>query len=247
MRYTVPFICAALTIAGCQGAVEPASVNAASAARDAARIDPGTLEEIARQYQSWGRVDGGLGFAPTDCLADGGHARLSASDDASTHGGKLYFVYAKLREAYTDGLDKLQPSGQVIVKQAFAAREVSSDEAELSNRLITSRQVPAPPEGLALPDPLASTTIVVDRNTLTQYYPRLAVKDGKFYAPGSPYALFFMVKGNASDPGTDAGWLYATTSMDGKTIHSNGRVSSCMECHVDAPHDRLFGLPAVKR
>jgi hypothetical protein len=56
-----------------------------------------------------------------------------------------------------------------------------------------------------------------------------------------------MVKGNASDPGTDAGWLYATTSMDGKTIHSNGRVSSCMECHVDAPHDRLFGLPAVKR
>jgi hypothetical protein len=241
MRCTFPFASAALALAGCQGAIDPASVNAASAARSSARIEPGTLEEIAGQYQHWGRVDDGMRWAPTDCLPNFGDARISLSDDAATHGGKLYFVYAKLRDAYTVGIDKPQSEGQLIVKQAFAAREVTEEEAARDAGHFTARQVSPPVKGPETP------SNSVDWIGLTQSSPRLAVKDGKSYAPGQPYALFVMVKGNAADPGTDAGWLYATTSVDGKTIYSNGRVSSCMECHVDAPHDRLFGLPAVKR
>jgi hypothetical protein len=171
----------------------------------------------------------------------GGDARLSESGDTASHGGKLYFVYAKNPDAYAFERDKPQPEGQVIVKQAFAAQEVSADEAALGNGHVTSRQAPHPCKG-------SGTAVeTVDWNALTRLPPRLAVKDGKSYAPGQPYALFVMVKGNAVDPGTDGGWLYAATSMDGKTILSNGRMSSCMECHADAPHDRLFGLPAVKR
>jgi hypothetical protein len=42
--------------------------------------------------------------------------------------------------------------------------------------------------------------------------------------------------------GTDEGWVYGTIAPDG-TITSSGRVRACMSCHVDAPHDRWFGLP----
>ena len=41
--------------------------------------------------------------------------------------------------------------------------------------------------------------------------------------------------------GSDAGWVYGTVTPDGR-VTSAGRVASCMGCHVDAPHERMFGL-----
>ena len=54
--------------------------------------------------------------------------------------------------------------------------------------------------------------------------------------------LFMMIKTGAED--SDAGWIYATTTPDGKTITSSGKVASCMECHQGAKRDRIFGLRA---
>jgi hypothetical protein len=51
-----------------------------------------------------------------------------------------------------------------------------------------------------------------------------------------------MFKLEPGTPGTDAGWVYGTVTPDGKQVTSAGRVESCMGCHQDAPHDRLFGL-----
>jgi hypothetical protein len=70
----------------------------------------------------------------------------------------------------------------------------------------------------------------------------LALKDGRFYRPAEKAALFIMYKLDPRTPGTDEGWVYGTVSADGKTVTSAGRVQSCMNCHQDAPHDRLFGV-----
>ena len=52
-----------------------------------------------------------------------------------------------------------------------------------------------------------------------------------------------MVKLDPSTPDTDAGWVYGTVSADGKQVNASGRIASCMKCHQQAKHDRLFGLP----
>jgi hypothetical protein len=45
---------------------------------------------------------------------------------------------------------------------------------------------------------------------------------------------------------SDEGWLYATTTADGK-VTSAGQIASCIRCHKLAPHERLFGLDGKKR
>ena len=74
--------------------------------------------------------------------------------------------------------------------------------------------------------------------------PRTAKKDGKLYGAGKQGPLFIMYRTDADTPETDEGWVYGTLSTDGKTVTSAGRVASCMACHQDAPHGRLFGLQA---
>jgi hypothetical protein len=56
---------------------------------------------------------------------------------------------------------------------------------------------------------------------------------------GAPKGLYVMKKVGAGD-GTDAGWIYGTIAQSGE-VTSAGRVASCIGCHEDAPHDRLFG------
>ena len=52
--------------------------------------------------------------------------------------------------------------------------------------------------------------------------------------------LFLMIK--TGEPDSDAGWIYGTATPDGSTITAWGKLASCMECHQDAKHDRLFGV-----
>lgn len=56
---------------------------------------------------------------------------------------------------------------------------------------------------------------------------------------GDKGPLFVMMK--TGEPETDAGWIYATLTPDGKTITASGKLDSCMECHQSKP-DRLFGV-----
>ncbi len=54
--------------------------------------------------------------------------------------------------------------------------------------------------------------------------------------------LFVMMKiGEPDTPDTDMGWIYATASPLGE-IESIGMIESCIRCHRDADHDRLFGI-----
>ena len=66
-------------------------------------------------------------------------------------------------------------------------------------------------------------------------------RQGRTWRRGERSALFVMIKGDEADPNTDAGWTYAELSPDGSQVRQSGRLASCMSCHADAPHDRLFG------
>jgi hypothetical protein len=85
------------------------------------------LLEVAAKYQEFGRFDERLRFGPPLCIApsappkkEPNRLRLSKSDDANSHGKKLYYLYVKDGEsyAYTD-IGKRQQDGQVIVKEAW--------------------------------------------------------------------------------------------------------------------------------
>jgi len=175
-------------------------------------IDRSVLEQIALKYQTWGLVDDGNRWAPTRCASTPGTVRATKTEEDTVHGGKLYFLYAKDWRSYVHWVRKPQPIGQVIVKESFHAVEVKAGETVKRDVLFGAERI------------------------------RLAEKDGKRWKPGEPYALFVMVRSAETEPGTDRGWRYATMSFDGKTIYTNGRVDSCIRCHEEAPHDRLFGL-----
>jgi hypothetical protein len=147
------------------------------------------LLEIARTYESYGRVDDEFRLAPALCTADvdpGPDRRISSSPDLATHGRKLYRLYAK--EQTDSGsyivAGEANPVGQVVVKESWAL-EPPREKAE----------------------------------------------------------LFIMYKLDPETPDTDEGWVYGTVTGDGTAVISGGRLASCMSCHLEAPHDRLFGLP----
>lgn len=178
------------------------------------------LQEIAAHYTTWGRVDDQMRWAPTMCaMPQPARARISASGDESTHGRKLYTLYAKDPEAYgapksfmaAPEIPSLAGLTQVVVKEAFRPVEVATD----------------PGMGLG-------------RDLLP------AEKDGKRYVPGEPMGLYVIFKPKQPIAETDAGWVYGTIATDGKLVTSAGRVGSCMGCHEDAKHERLFGTDPIK-
>lgn len=68
------------------------------------------------------------------------------------------------------------------------------------------------------------------------------------YKAGEKHGLFIMMRlapGSAGYKDTDDGWIYGTVTADGKTVTAAGKVQSCMGCHLQAPHDRLFGVPSA--
>lgn len=85
---------------------------------------------------------------------------------------------------------------------------------------------------------------VEDKTVRKEDLPAASVidKDGKVYRAGKQGALFIMLKLDPKTPETDNGWVYGTVTADAKTVTSSGRVESCMSCHKEAKHDRLFGL-----
>lgn len=176
-----------------------------------------TLQEIAAHYSDWGRIDDQMRWAPTLCaMPQPARARISASGDASTHGRKLYTLYAKDPVAY--GAPKSFSPGpehpglvgltQVVVKEAF--RPVEAAEERVGGGLLPAEY------------------------------------EGKRYVPGEPMGLYVVFKPTKPVAETDAGWVYGTIAADGTTVTSAGRVASCMGCHVDAKHERLFGADPIK-
>jgi hypothetical protein len=174
--------------------------------------------DIAAAYTAWGRVDDELRWAPWLCRAPSpGIARASQSDDESTHGRKLYSVFAKNHAAYPDG----PQDGQVVVKQSWVPELVPDADAGVPpNRFITDAGIEA-----------------------DHFYPYAKGPDGGIFQASKPAGLFIMFKLDPATPDTDEGWVYATVSPDGQ-VTAAGRVASCMGCHeTSATHERLFGVP----
>jgi hypothetical protein len=169
---------------------------------------------IAAAYQGWGRIDDELRWAPFLCrIPLPGRARASTSMDATTHGQKLYSVFVKNRAAYPDG----PHAGQVVVKESWLAERVTAPDAAY-----------APEKYRDYPD------------GGDHFYP-YAEKDGALYRASAPAGLYLMFKDDPPAPNSDDGWIYATLTAAGQ-VTAAGRVESCIECHKDAGHDRLFGV-----
>jgi hypothetical protein len=202
------------------------------------------LLEIAKSYQSVGPVDFDGRWSPVYCRAPQPYvdytpatARLSASKDSETHGRKLYFLFAKDRTSYL-ALEK---------ETAEKATQIKVEES------VGSRSLPSKP----LPEKLKATVQFVVKESWTpeeisekervpaKPFDRTvpyATKDGKTYKAGKQGALFIMCKLDPKTPETDNGWVYGTVTADAKQVTSAGRVDSCVRCHKEAKHDRLFGL-----
>src|SRR4051794_7192772 len=113
-------------------------VAVAGCAGDETQTRPGEqfharLREIARTYKAYRPVEfAEAAWAPTYCRAPipyqdfrPGELRSSASTDRVTHGQKVYFLFARNREAYLNVAAKAQAEGQVIVKESWSAKEAT--------------------------------------------------------------------------------------------------------------------------
>lgn len=209
--------------AGAAGSDAPTPVGSGGAPGpvDAADAPPlveafaAMAREIAVDYPAWGRVDDELRWAPWLCrIPLPGIARPSESNDAATHGRKLYSVFAKNHDAYPAG----DQTGQIVVKQSWTAELVT-----------TPGEVFAPASAMFAPD-------------AGDHFYGYAQGDGGVYRAADLAGLYIMFKLDPSTPDTDDGWVYATVTADGQ-VTAAGRVSSCMNCHEVATHERLFGVP----
>jgi hypothetical protein len=223
------------------------------------------VQEIAKTYPSYGRVDRQYRWAPTDCEMP--HPKppslhVSASDDEATHGQKLYTIFAKKvywdstapRTAFSRRPTYLPPYlkdqigkerttselGQVVVKEAWEPVKVKEgDELKDARSKIDPKdsRIKVIDGGKVTNDQLPDH--IYDHGDIVLPY---AEKNGQHYQAGGRAGLFIMFKLDPKTPGTDQGWVYATVGKDLKTVTSVGAIASCMKCHQEAKHDRLFGL-----
>jgi hypothetical protein len=196
------------------------------------------LLKVAAEYKAWGRVDDELRWAPGFCrIPQPGRVYVSASKDERTHGQKLYSVFARKRDEYVHlTITKTAAIGQTIVKQSWLPMEITDSKDkpdELKGWAEGNKIIQTPNPN---PDPRESGLRVSDH-----FYPYVW-KGDKFYKASKQTDLFIMLKLDPNTPGTDAGWVYGTVTPDSKQVTSAGRVATCMKCHQDAKHDRLFGL-----
>lgn len=195
-----------------------------SSSLDAVSQDVST---VSSHYERWVRVSDWLYWSPWSCvlLGPGNMPTESTSGDEATHGRKLYFLFAMDPEAYLAFSGRGEEAAsypkaamrpgitQVIVKESWHPQEVP--EGEQSTASQADRNEPA--------DIVKSST-------------------GKMYRKGDFAGLFIMMKYDNPPIPADDGWVYATVAADRKTILQSGRIDSCMGCHQNAPHGRLFGL-----
>ena len=202
--------------------------------------------EITGQYRKW-EVIGRTQWAPTDCvlpMTESPH--WSASDDPLTHGSKIYDLYVKHASAYVVGVvpefwgiddnDRVQPVGQVIVKEAWKPALASSwnQQAVKSAEGTEELVAPAPRFGRewalwhSAPDHVVRDTIEDEH--------------GQQFIKGGQDDFFIMVKLDPQTPRTDDGWVYAVLAADGLRLKAEGMIESCIACHRKSPNDRMIGL-----
>lgn len=192
----------------------PAPVNAIPPAAKA-DVDPKLAEAIraaAKGYATWGRVDDIAKLAPIMC-------------DAPRPEGQLGRV--RMSEAGD------QAHGKKLYYLWASQRDAYLRAPDKIGRgfSIVKESFAAVP-GAAPASPHTGAPRVRDTVQV----------DGAWLKTGAAKDLYVMTKlADGPTPDTDDGWIYGTIATDG-TVTSAGRVSTCMSCHADAGHGRLFGL-----
>jgi hypothetical protein len=216
--------CAIQRPSGNLGLMQPSPKDEKAGDSSQKKPDPQLAAAVlsaAGAYKGWKRVSDQAHWAPTMCrapVAEG--AQVSDSKDDTTHGRKLYYLFAKDPDAYRWLPQRKgeSPVGQALVKEAWVPVEV--DPATVPTTKDSFGQPTHPPE--------------------------YAFADGKAYKTGAAAPLFVMVKLDPKTPGTDQGWVYGAVSADRKSVIDAGRIASCMGCHTKTEHDRLFGPPWLR-
>jgi len=135
---------------------------------------------------------------------------------ASEHGQKGYFLWSNKPGAYYDmAADDLDaaPVGMTIVKETWTPIKGMEEGVNWYAR---------------------SESMLYTNSPEVEEWGKLALAEA--------YGLFIMHKLDPSTPGTDNGWVYATTDFEGSEVIKVGMIESCIECHKTAPHDRLYGV-----
>lgn len=93
------------------------------------RFHRALLDAVRNYAKDYGNLDDIMRWAPGLCRRPPpARIRESTSEDEGTHGKKLYWLYAKDRDAYLKvGKGASQPVGQVLVKEAFVAKPGRGD------------------------------------------------------------------------------------------------------------------------
>lgn len=221
---------------GCQSRVThdstAASGESPSVAKAAAPAFEADLLRIAKEYRTWTRVSDQPARSPTDCrppVATNGVLK-SESEDASSHGRKLYFLFAKDPDTYRAAGIELVDEG---ARAALANRLVGQALVKESWHQAVVRTAEAPKLDPRNSDPHKASVEYADRGEYA-------------YRTGEQADLFVMYKLAPATPGTDQGWVYGTVSPDGGRVTSSGRVASCMRCHDESTRDHLLMVPHLR-
>ena len=129
---------------GCLDQTEPATSSAPAGGGEGDRRFHARLLEIASSYQDYHSVNEEAHWAPVSCNSFNNAFQpvtsppppieplVSASGDSTTHGRKLYWLFAKVmpesgnRDYAIPG--KPNPIGQVVVKEAWLPKEVKDED-----------------------------------------------------------------------------------------------------------------------
>ena len=170
------------------------------------------LVGAANQYLEFAMVNSVAIAAPRDCApASDPDPKFSLSDDQDSHGEKLYFLFTNKIAHYLSQDGTPSPVGQVLVKEAWTSKPSNLNARNSRNH---------------------SSGIRIN--------PRTKVGD-QVLEIGRRSNLFVMLKMEADTPATDQGWVYGVVDPESKVVSESGKIPSCIQCHQDAKHDRLFG------
>lgn len=177
------------------------------------------LLAATKDYLHFGMVNSIALPAPVDCgpdVAPAPQPLMSESEHESSHGNKLYFLFAKEIGHYVNHEGKPAPVGQVIVKESWTSSPSHPGARNLINHASGNR-----------------------------INPRAKVGD-KTLEIGQRQHFFVMTKLAVDTPKTDQGWVYGVVDADTRKVIGSGKIASCMSCHVEeGTHDRLFGSKHV--
>jgi len=220
-------------------AVESATTSEGSDVADASRFDAALLA-AARDYLAWPRWTHAPGWKPELCSVERLpvvlDTFLSHSEDADTHGGKLYHLYpSSFQEYWAVSRRAEDPDTQ---------RERLRENAGVFYWPGTYR---VPPGFVIVKETWSSAyadaEMVARAHAMLDEFLPTAERGGRQFVTDEREELFMMLKTDPATPGTDQGWVYGVVSTDGQTVLASGLIDSCIGCHRKAPVDRLFGMP----